>query len=178
MIYFTADLHFNHANIIHFDDRPFNNVREMNRSLVENWNARVTDKDEVYILGDFALSKEDTIEFASKLKGKKYLIIGNHDQKFPELRNIFEDVSDYKKIHVNKQRIILSHYFIPSFEGQFRGSIMLHGHSHTTATAQLEEEVKELYETNNIPCKAYNVGCMYFNYTPATLDEILSYWKN
>ena len=55
---------------------------------------------------------------------------------------------------------------------------MLHGHSHNTAVAAAEEKVKSLYRTNNIPCAAYNTGCMYFGYTPATLDEIICYWKN
>ena len=176
--YFTADLHFNHAGIISFDKRPFENVQEMNRMMVEYWNSRVTDKDEVYILGDFSMSKKDTMEFAPKLKGKKYLILGNHDHKCPELRELFEDVYDYRKIHLNKQTLILSHYFIPSYEGQHRGAVMLYGHSHNTAVAAVEEEVKKMYKENNVPCKAYNVGCMYFNYMPARLEEIIEYWKN
>lgn len=57
-VYFTADLHFNHAGVINFDDRPYAYVDEMNRSMVEDWNAKVTGKDEVYILGDFSMSKK------------------------------------------------------------------------------------------------------------------------
>ena len=177
-VYFTADLHFNHSGVINFDKRPFANVDEMNRSMVEYWNARVKDGDEVYILGDFAMSKKDTMEFAPKLRGKKYLILGNHDQKFPELRDLFEDVYDYKKLHLNKHSIVMSHYFMPSYENQYRGGIMLHGHSHNTAVSLLEERVKEMYAEEGTPCKAYNAGCMYFGYTPATVDEIICYWKN
>ena len=33
-VYFTADLHFNHAGVIGFDNRPFANVDEMNRCMV------------------------------------------------------------------------------------------------------------------------------------------------
>ena len=54
---------------------------------------------------------------------------------------------------------------------------MLHGHSHNTAVAAEEEEVKSLYRAKGIPCSAYNAGCMYFGYTPATPDEIIWYWK-
>ena len=57
-VYFTADLHFNHAVVINFDKSPFADVDEMNRSMVEYWNAKVTGKDEVYILGDFSMSKK------------------------------------------------------------------------------------------------------------------------
>ena len=177
-VYFTADLHFNHAGVIGFDNRPFANVDEMNRCMVEYWNARVKDKDEVYILGDFSLSKQDTKEFAPKLKGKKYLILGNHDKKFPELRELFEDVYDYKKLRINKQTIVMSHYFMPSYESQYRGGIMLHGHSHNTAVSLLEERVKAMFAEEGTPCRAYNVGCMYFGYAPATIEEIISYWKN
>ena len=54
---------------------------------------------------------------------------------------------------------------------------MLHGHSHNTAVAAEEEEVKSLYRAKGIPCSAYNAGCMYFGNTPDTLDEIICYWK-
>ena len=112
------------------------------------------------------------------LKGRKYLILGNHDKKSPELRDVFEEVWEYRKIHLNKQTVILSHYFTPTYESQHRGGIMLYGHSHNTVVAGTEGRVKQLYHENNIPCKAYNVGCMYFGYTPATLDEIIAYWKS
>ena len=41
MNYYIADPHFGHANVIRFSDRPFADVDEMNRCLIENWNARV-----------------------------------------------------------------------------------------------------------------------------------------
>jgi hypothetical protein len=53
-IYFTADTHFNHANIISFCQRPFASVAEMNEALIAKWNARVGEGDLVYHLGDFA----------------------------------------------------------------------------------------------------------------------------
>ena len=53
MIFFTADNHFCHANIIRNCDRPFCDVNAMNRIMIEKWNSRVTDSDDIYILGDF-----------------------------------------------------------------------------------------------------------------------------
>ena len=52
MVYFTADLHLGHANIIGHCGRPFASVEEMDRVLLQNWNDRVRPTDAVYILGD------------------------------------------------------------------------------------------------------------------------------
>ena len=52
MIYYTADPHFGHEAILHFCHRPFADVEEMNRVLMENWNSVVQAEDEVYLLGD------------------------------------------------------------------------------------------------------------------------------
>ncbi len=53
MIYFISDTHFCHSNIINLCDRPFKSTSHMNDTLIHNWNAYVTDHDEIYILGDF-----------------------------------------------------------------------------------------------------------------------------
>lgn len=52
MTYFTSNLHFGHENIIRFSNRPFSSAEEMNRTLIDNWDSRVTDRDDIYILGD------------------------------------------------------------------------------------------------------------------------------
>ena len=80
MIYFTADLHFYHDNIIKHTNRQFQNSAEMNQALVKNWNQLITPRDEVYILGDLTMKGPAlAMEILSQLKGKKYLIRGNHD---------------------------------------------------------------------------------------------------
>ena len=52
LIYFTADQHFGHANIIKHCNRPFGTVAEMDEYLLEQWNNCVGRNDTVYILGD------------------------------------------------------------------------------------------------------------------------------
>ena len=79
MIYFTADVHFGHANIIKMCGRPYENIEEMNEALIASWNARVCGNDTVYIVGDMFFRCNDAESILKRLKGKKRLIIGNHD---------------------------------------------------------------------------------------------------
>lgn len=51
-IYFTADLHLGHKNIIEYSNRPFHSIQEMDDCLINNWNNTINDSDEIYILGD------------------------------------------------------------------------------------------------------------------------------
>ena len=50
MLYFTADTHFGHENVIRFCGRPYATAAEMDEALMENWNSRVKDNDTVLIL--------------------------------------------------------------------------------------------------------------------------------
>lgn len=82
MIYFIADTHFNHANIIKLGSRPFQDVNEMNEELINRWNKKVKRGDNVYHLVDFAFGKYNDINnIRLRLNGKVHLIIGNHDHR-------------------------------------------------------------------------------------------------
>jgi len=45
MLYFTADTHFWHHNVIKMSRRPFNSLNEMHAALITNWNSVVTKSD-------------------------------------------------------------------------------------------------------------------------------------
>lgn len=79
--WFTSDLHFGHANIIRYSDRPFASVDHMNRALIQRWNEVVADADEVWCLGDMAMGQLDhTLPLIAELTGRKILVAGNHDR--------------------------------------------------------------------------------------------------
>ena len=48
--WFTADWHLNHENIIRYCKRPFNDVLEMEKALIEGHNKRVKKGDVCYFL--------------------------------------------------------------------------------------------------------------------------------
>ena len=78
--WYTADLHFDHQNILSYTKRPWPNVDAMNSALVDNWNHVVHSDDTVHVLGDFALGKRaDSVPIGRLLNGHKWLYPGNHD---------------------------------------------------------------------------------------------------
>ena len=86
--WFISDTHFNHKNIIAYQNRPFASVQEMNTTMIENWNRTVSRKDEVFFLGDlsFKQNKDALRELIASLNGYKILLIGNHDRRYsPEV---------------------------------------------------------------------------------------------
>ena len=52
-VWFVGDTHFGHAGSISHTARPFASVDEMDRLLIEAWNAVVRPGDTVVHLGDF-----------------------------------------------------------------------------------------------------------------------------
>ena len=176
------------------DMRGFASGEEMNDYMIAQWNSRVRKKDEVVILGDFCLSKnpKEVNEILDKLQGRKYLIIGNHDNYLKDKDfdcSAFYWIEDYKELNDNKRKIILSHYPIMCYNGQYRRdgkgtpkTYMLYGHVHNT----FDEEVINDYvshvrsvtrplrgadEAVNIPCQMINCFCMFSDYIPLTLEE-------
>lgn len=182
-IFFTGDLHFGHENILAFDNRPFSSVEEMDAELVRRWNAKVSADDTVYVLGDMIWKSygNEAAELIRSLNGRIILIKGNHDRFLhsTEAKAALADVKDYDDIVVTfedgtKRRCILSHYFIPLYNGHFRQAIHLHAHSHFTVEADIEVDIADRLNEAGIRTEIYNVGCMYWGYEPVTLDEILA----
>lgn len=151
----------------------------MDEEIIKRWNERVTDEDMVYILGDFSwYNEEQTVEILDRLKGKKTLIRGNHDDFSPRFFAAFEDVFDYFEARdfESGEIVVLSHYPMPCWNGQFKDTVHLYGHVHNTVQNSLCEKFREeIRKTQNLPARMINVGCMmpWIDYTPRTLKEIL-----
>jgi len=125
--FFTADTHFGHAKIMEYCSRPFDSVKQMDEEMIRRWNSVVSEKDEVYHVGDFSFhNTADSKKIRSLLHGKIYLIEGNHDG-----RNAgFEWIKPYYELKVEGQEIVLFHYGMRTWHHDLRGTWHLYGHSH------------------------------------------------
>lgn len=102
MNYYISDLHLLHENVLRFDNRPFETIENMQETIVNNWNRKVTNGDTVYILGDVSMrgKKEDLISLVATLKGRKVLVKGNHDDVSDyRYQQLYYEIVDYKEIH-------------------------------------------------------------------------------
>lgn len=166
---FISDIHFGHRNVIEFDHRPFVDVEEMDRTLIKLWNGRVSPEDDVYVIGDFAYRNERSEEwYLRQLRGRKHLIIGNHDGKLlgnEKAMSYFDTVE--KMMHVTDQgeQLQLCHFPIADWNGMHHGSYLIHGHIHNRRD--------DTYEFMKKREKALNAGCMINGYTPVSLRELI-----
>ena len=133
MNYFCSDQHLFHKNIIKYCNRPFDSVEHMNEEILRRWNEKITPDDTVYVIGDFALGKQEkATEWLSQANGKKILIIGNHDRSPRTMKEIgFDEVHYHLEVTTsNNERWLLSHFPLPldlikSYQR------LIHGHHHS-----------------------------------------------
>lgn len=170
MIYYTADLHLGHENVIKFSNRPFSSVREMDDTIIENWRAAVRPNDDIYVLGDLIFKSADPEAYLKRLTGRIHLIRGNHDTflKNKALWNYFESVDELKTIADNGRRVVLCHYPLAEWNGYYRNAIHLFGHIHNNRNEACE--IMEKLPNN------YNVGVDCIGFTPLTLDQIINFY--
>ncbi len=191
--FFTSDTHFSHANIIRYSQRPqlrkedvvieqgrerwisdsvkYERAREMDETLITNWNAKIGPNDTVYHLGDFMFGRTDKlIRLLRRLVfGKLYFIWGNHDSTmkdfktilrfYPDLVNRIEFLGDYAEITVNNQDIVLCHYAMRVWNASHHGAWHLYGHSH----GSLKDDPHS---------RSFDVGVDCHNYSPLLFDEV------
>lgn len=152
MIYFIADTHFGDERIRRYENRPFDNVQDMDRELIRCWNETVSPEDTVYVLGDWG-NLSPTF-----LQGTKYLIKGNHDT----LTN--QAYRDMGFTEVYDMPVILDEFWILSHEPLYVCENMpyanLFGHVHASP----------LYRT--FSSQHYCVSAERISYTPVSFQAV------
>lgn len=173
MIYFTSDLHFGHENVIRHAGRPFLSAREMDETLIQNWNRRVDPQDEIYILGDLTMKGAAYAEgILRRLNGRKYLVCGNHDhfvhqQSFD--RDLLEWVGDYCELNYEGRTFVLFHYPILEWSRFFRGAYHLHGHQHNGP------DYNQINRTAGL--RRFDVGVDANGFAPVSIQEIIDFFE-
>ena len=137
-IWFTADHHFGHENIIKFCNRPFDNVQAMNETMIAQWNEVVDKSDTVYHLGDFSLSGDlnEVAGWLWRLNGEIHILAypWHHDGRwlrragkgfFPPVEKVVLEPPI-----VVLDDLVLCHFPFEVWDRKHYGSVHLHGHSH------------------------------------------------
>lgn len=126
----TSDLHFDHPDILKHNPstRPFSKIEEMNDFIVERWNSVVKRNDFVVVVGDFAFRNVE--KWVRALRGKKYLIVGDHDYLNQDAQKCFLKVCEGLRKTLFGKPFYFHHYPCITWPDKYEGSFMIHGHSH------------------------------------------------
>ena len=168
MVYFTSDQHLGHSNIIRLCGRPFDSLEEMDETLIKRWNDKVRNDDRVYILGDLFFRASDPEGVLKRLKGKKTLILGNHDSSWigkVEMSRYFESVHTMLETSEVEHPLTLCHYPMLTFNHCMK-AYMIHGHIHGNTNADYWPYLKE-HE------RILNASVEVNNYEPVTFAELV-----
>ena len=161
-IFVISDTHFGHANILKFTDstsglriRPqFSTMEEMDEFMIERWNSVVKDGDIVYHLGDVYF--ESGHKVLSRLKGRKRLILGNHDN----------GKSEFIQKHFSK---VLMWRMFPEFN-----CVLTHVPIHETSIGKVEYNLHGHIHQNLSPGPRYINCCVEVqDYTPRSIEELV-----
>ena len=161
-IYLFSDPHFDHKNIIKYCNRPFHSTRQMNQTLVENWQDSVHENDKVFFLGDmsYGRNRKPIDYWLGKLPGKISYIRGNHDK---DIINRATVLHSHYPVKYNDYEFLLMHD--PNRPKGYDGWI-IHGDKHNN-------NLKD-YPFINQKNKTVNVCAELVEYTLLNLDRLIT----
>lgn len=139
---------------------------QMDEHMISKWNEYVSPKDEIWHMGDFAFRGPGaTAKIVERLNGSKHLILGNHDSRMKSsVRKMFASVHSLHEINVEKQKIVLCHFPMLTWNKSHRGAWMLHGHCH----GNLPDDPNALRIDVGVDCHKFR---------PISFDEIKELMK-
>lgn len=136
-----------------------------NEMIIDAWNSVIKDEDIVFFLGDFCLTKniERIKDWVSQLRGRKRMIMGNHDLRKEAfyMECGFESVCRWPVLY--NRHIWLSHEPMPK-ELVPEGYINFFGHVHSNESFNWERGICVSVEQ-----------LMYFR--PISIDKHIGDWS-
>jgi calcineurin-like phosphoesterase family protein len=169
--YFTSDWHFSHKNIIKYGKRPFKDIKEMNGHLLKNLIETVSNKDNLYFLGDFTWDENYGIFVLRKIKelGINFIWIkGNHDKRISKLVDEYtylfgKPLYETYDLTYNKKLFILNHFPMLTWSRSHFNSYHIYGHHHA--------------KINHPSARSYNATVELNNYKPVSITQIIKSCK-
>jgi len=168
MIYLTADEHFGHTNAIIYCNRPFKDIFEMNKTVIQNFNKKVKKTDLIYHLGDFCFRSANTKGNGEKFKADSYIKQLNGEHIFIEGNHDFDGRNSLKTrnkeiiLRIAKIQVQLIH---DPDDANIEYDLILCGHVHQNWKVK---EIKYRRKKRLI----INVGIDVWNYFPVEWREI------
>lgn len=129
-----SDLHLGHTEILHFDNRDFPTIEDHDAIILLNLIHSVRPNDKLYVLGDMFWYKDMGLadSWLSQIPGNKFFIKGNHDYK--ETIKLYEKhgvyLGEQKMVKMSKDRVVLNHFPMRSWDCSHHGTHHLYGHHH------------------------------------------------
>lgn len=158
MIFFTADYHLGHANIIQYCNRPFGSVEEMDETIIGNHNDVVANRDTVFFLGDLCFGRID--RYWERLNGNLIFIEGNHDRRISLPYRV-----KFAGMKVNGKRVLMCHRetdILSIVQRDDSYDFYLVAHSH---------------DTWKFKDRMINVGCDNWNFKPIKFDYMMREYR-
>lgn len=181
MIFFTADWHLGHANIIRYCNRPFDTVEQMSEVLIANWELAITSGDAVYFLGDFCLRGEFALLLADLPFDHLYFVHGNHDPvaKMKALQDPRVEFFTDLTIELDGHTFFLTHN--PMKASDAFPTICGHVHENWTFLRAgdycMEKNSKMMVIKRRLRQPVLNVGVDVHNFRPISDEDVLRYFN-
>ncbi len=178
-----SDLHLGHDNM--YSDpflsktgngrpmRPFATAKEADDYMIAAYNRTVKEGDKVYFLGDVAITKTGLDKMSRMRRGRKYLVLGNHDKfGIQEYMKYFSHRHIYGAKYMPEFKIIMTHVPIhplslnryPKRDDAVRWTYCCHGHFHDHIVVNEKNEPDPRY---------VNCCVEHTNYEPKLLEELI-----
>ncbi len=172
-----SDWHPFHQNIITNCNRPYVDVMEMNQKILKLYFDTVNPGDTVYFLGDFAFRYSKNRNLLADILQRItkhvncHMILGNHDKDLRIVyQQYFASISQIKEIKIQKQKIILCHYPMHSFNPSHQNAWQLYGHHHYDSNTEI------LGKRYNVSLEANNYSLVSFSQLKHIMQTRMNNW--
>ena len=180
-LFMSSDSHFDHFKICKYCQRPFDSRRQMNETLIANWNSVVPEDGIVVHCGDFMLphniGDKEYVKIWNKLNFKTLILCrGNHDRiecgtyTYGDKTVIVVDIA---MISVEGIKIMACHYPMLAYPADYQ----VFGHIHTLSngTCNSSEDSDVNYRLRKTQ---YDVGVDQNGYTPVSYNQLMDIFRN